>query len=442
MANYTMTTLGAVEMGVQVSQKVLEKIFTKIAYHKGYMVNETYQADAENSLSVLVPKFGRPNASFKSLTAATHDPFNYASTSVTQTFDELVVDMQLNDMINISEEQILQNIVGDKVVGTMTAMLSNVVGEQINIHTARGIIDASLRYNSNKNVADRKIAYVNTESSTISIPDYLVELKAKINNADITLGDSSFNDYRISQVISNTLEAKLLRTKDQFILESSYGQEILVEGNFGKITLKDIQAYKGKILGIDTFVLPDSFFPYKNNTNFVYGGVDYNPEAGKVYGLMAVPVATERIFVDKGVKVVDASKSFRGWVLQPLYRLGIKVTRPHGVGIIASNNFVDTRLKAELGEITVKPATGSAKTIVDTFDADLTTVSSYKAKVENYKPYYLETAPSSGWTAVTLGTTALSATEGQVITVIGINTGGKIVAYAQHEVKAEDIGSS
>lgn len=441
MANYTSTTLGAADMGLKVSQEVLEKIFTKIAYHKGYMISDRYTADAQNSLTILIPKFGRPTASFKSLSAVGHNPFSYSSEGVTQTFDTLTVDMQLNDMIKISEEQILQNVVGDKVVGTMTKMVSDLVGEQINIHTARGMIAGSLAYNSIKNVADRKIAYVDVASSTVTIPDYMVDLKAKINNADLALGDSSFNDYKISQVISNTLEAYLLRTKNQFILESSYGQEILIEGTFGKITLGDIQAYKGRILGVDTFVLPDSFFPYVGNTNFVYNGVDYNPTAGKIYGLMAVPIATERVFVDRGVKVVDATSDFRGWVLQPLYRLGIKTVRPHGVGIIASSTYVDTNLAAELGSMTISATSGAAKSDIETFTSDVT-VASYKGKVGSYVPYYLETAPTTGWTAITLGTTALEATAGQVITVIGINAGGKVVAYAQHIVEADEIGTA
>lgn len=440
MADYSTQTLGSVDMGLKVSQEVLEKIYAKVAYHKGYMISDRYTADAQSSLSILIPKFGRPNASFKSLSAVSHNPFSYASSGVTQTFDTLTVDMQLNDMIKVSEEQILQNVVGDKVIGTMTKMVSDVVGEQINIHTARGMINGSLAYNSIKKITDRKIAYVDVNSNTTSIPDYMVDLKAKINNADLTLGDSSFNDYKISQVISNTLEAYLLRTKNQFILESSYGQEILVEGDFGKITLNDLQAYRGRILGVDTFVLPDAFFPYAGNTNFVFNGVDYNPTAGKIYGLMAVPIATERVFVDRGVKVVEA-QDFRGWLLQPLYRLGIKTVRPHGIGIIASSTYVDTNLAAELGSMTVSATTGAATTDIETFTSDVT-VATYKGKVGSYVPYYLETAPTSGWTAITLSTTALTATEGQVITVLGINAGGKVVAYAQHTVAATDIGTS
>lgn len=438
MASYTTQTLGSVDMGLLVSQQVLEKIFAKIAYHKGYMVDDRYTNEAQQSMSILIPKFARPTASFKNLGSVSHDPFSYATSSVTQTYDTLNIDMQLDDIIKISEEQILQNLVGDKVVGTMTKMLSDIVGEQINIHTARGMISGALTYNSTKNVADRKIAYVDVTSSTVSIPDYMVELKAKINNADVALGDSSFNDYKISQVISNTLEAYLLKTKNQFILESSYGQEILVEGNFGKITLSDLQAYRGKILGVDTFVLPDSFFPYAGNTNFVYDGTDYNPSVGKVYGLMAVPIATQRVFIDKGVKVVDA-KGWRGWELQPLYRLGVKTVRPHGVGIIASSTYVDSNLTAELGSMTVSATDGAATTTLETFTSDVT-VSSYVSKVENYVPYYLETL--SGWTATTLETTALAATEGQVITIAGLNAAGKVVAYAQHTVTADDIGTA
>ena len=309
-AMYKMDT---VEMGVEVSKKVLPKIFAKLAYHKGYMVNDRYNAEAQNALDVLIPKFNRPNGKFTNIRQGSYNPFTVTKDKVTQKYDLLSVEYEYNEIIQIAEET--------------------------NILSADGIVSANLAYNKNKTEADRKIEFINLTDGT-TIPDYIGDAVAKIGNADPEMGDTSFNDYRISAVISNTMWANLMKTKNQFLLESSYGQELLIEGDFGRITLGDIYAFKGKILGVYMFVLPDAFFPAKGNTNFAT-----NPTAGKVLGIMGVAEATERVFIDRGIKITDAV-DFRGWNLQPLYRLGVACLKPWGTCLLVTSDFTDTRLTA------------------------------------------------------------------------------------------------
>jgi hypothetical protein len=217
----------------------------------------------------------------------------------------------------------------------MTDYVSRSVAEQINYITAEAFYSSIVDYEGEGFVLAnaKKMVSINLTDANSSAPDAMATLIAKIGNADASKGDTSFNDYKMSQVISNSLYAKLMTTKGQFILESSYGQEILIDGTLGRITLGDLTAYKGRILGVDTFVLPDAFFPSVGNANFTE-----NPTAGKVLGVMAVAESTERVFVDRGVKITDAV-DFRGWVLQPLYRVGVTCLKPWGAGLIVSHDF-------------------------------------------------------------------------------------------------------
>lgn len=345
---YNGRALNTVEMGLKVSELVLPKIFAKIAYQKGYMVNDRYSADAENSLDILIPKFGRPNGKFESIrkpasgSTNAYNPFSPTAVEATLNYDTLSVDLEYRQPIKVAEDQIVQNVIGDKVITTMVDYVAREVAEQINYITAEALFSGAMKYASDKNsapqyitalTAGNKIQAIDMSSSTASAPDAMAELIAKIGNADPAEGDTSFNDEKMSQVICNSLYAKLMSTKNQFIIESSYGQEILIDGTLGRITLGDLTSYKGRILGVDTFVLPDAFFPNAANTNF-----DVKATAGKVLGFMAVPEATERVFVDRGVKVTDAV-DFRGWMLQPLYRVGCKSLKPWGVGVLVNETF-------------------------------------------------------------------------------------------------------
>ena len=163
--------------------------------------------------------------------------------------------------------QILQNVMGDKIVSTMVDYVSRSVAEQINYITAEAFYSSIVDYEGDGlTIANaKKIVAIGEDNPAgnvyASVPDAMAQLICKIGNADPLKGDTSFNDYKMSQVISNTLFAKLMATKGQFILESSYGQEILIDGTLGRITLGDLTSYKGRILGVDTFVLPDAFFP-------------------------------------------------------------------------------------------------------------------------------------------------------------------------------------
>lgn len=332
----TASPLSSVDMGLKVSEQVLPKIFARIAYQKGYMVNNAYDVDAQNSLTVLIPKFGRPTGKFESIrNGSDYDAFNPTAEGVNLDYATLNVDLEYRKPIKIAEAQIVQNVIGDKVIATMTDYVSRTVAEQINYITAEAFYSAIVDYEGESFVLAnaKKMVSINLADPTSSAPDAMATLIAKIGNADASKGDTSFNDYKMSQVISNSLYAKLMTTKGQFILESSYGQEILIDGTLGRITLGDLTAYKGRILGVDTFVLPDAFFPSVGNTNFTA-----NPTAGKVLGVMAVAESTERVFVDRGVKITDAV-DFRGWVLQPLYRVGVTCLKPWGAGLIVSNDF-------------------------------------------------------------------------------------------------------
>ena len=336
-----MYKMGNVEMGVEVSKKVLPKLFAKIAYHKGYMVNDRYNPEAQNALDVLIPKFNRPKGKFTNIRLGSYDPYTVSKDRVTQKYDVLSIEYEYNEIIQIAEDQIVQNVQGSDVISVMADMVSRIIAEETNTLTADGIVSANLAYNSTKDEAERKIEYIDTETATI--PDYIGNAVAKIGNADPEMGDTSFNDYRISAVISNTMWANLMKTKNQFLLESSYGQELLIEGEFGKVTLGDTYAFKGKILGVYMFVLPDAFFPYADNANFAVG---HNPTAGKVLGIMGVAEATERVFIDRGIKITDAV-DFRGWNLQPLYRLGVACLKPWGTCLLVTSDFEDARLSAE-----------------------------------------------------------------------------------------------
>ena len=333
------TTISSVDMGLKVSEQVLPKIFARIAYQKGYMVNNAYDVDAQNSLTVLIPKFGRPTGKFESIAnGSNYDPFTTTPEGTFLDYATLNVDLEYRKPIKIAEAQIVQNVIGDKVVATMTDYVSRTVAEQINYITAEAFYSSIVDYEGDNFVlanAKKIVAIGAQDGSNVyaSVPDAMANLIAKIGNADPAKGDTSFNDYKMSQVISNSLYAKLMTTKGQFILESSYGQEILIDGTLGRITLGDLTAYKGRILGVDTFVLPDAFFPSYGNTNFTE-----NPTVGKVLGVMAVAESTERVFVDRGVKITDAV-DFRGWVLQPLYRVGVTCLKPWGAGLIVSSDF-------------------------------------------------------------------------------------------------------
>jgi len=361
---YNGRALNTVEMGLKVSELVLPKIFAKIAYQKGYMVNDRYSADAENSLDILIPKFDRPNGKFESIrNGSSYDPFTKSAIETTLTYQTMSVDLEYRQPIQIAEAQIVQNVLGDRVIPTMVDYVAREVAEQINYITAEAMFKEALSYAVEKNstyndegemtatiqyvttaTAGDKIQGIDMSSASFSAPDAMAALIAKIGNADAAKGDTSFNDYKMSQVICNSLYAKLMSTKNQFIIESSYGQEILIDGTLGRITLGDLTSYKGRILGVDTFVLPDAFFPAASNANFTT-----NPTAGKVLGIMAVAEATERVFVDRGVKITDA-QTFRGWVLQPLYRVGCKTLKPWGVGLLVNESFSWTNPLYPIGD--------------------------------------------------------------------------------------------
>lgn len=424
-----------VEMGVEVSKKVLPKIFAKIAYHKGYMVNDRYNAEAQNALDVLIPKFNRPKGKFTNIRQGTYDPFTVSKDRVTQKYDVLSIEYEYNEIIEIAEDQIVQNVQGSDVISVMAEMVSQIVAEQINFLTTDGIVGANLAYNSDKALADRKIAYINRSAlATVSIPDYIGEAVAKIGNADPEMGDTSFNDYRMSAVISNTMWADLMKTKNQFILESSYGQELLIEGDFGRVTLGDTYAFKGKILGVYMFVLPDAFFPYSGNNNF-----DNNPETGKVYGVMGVAEATERVFIDRGIKITDAN-IFRGWNLQPLYRLGVACLKPWGTCLLVSSDFADSRLAPGLltAEFDAGSASGSTK-VTDTSETG--TLYYVKGDADVYSG--MNVSSISGAQQYTLGSNITSVVAGDVITLIVAETnalGDTVVIYAgKHTLVADEI---
>lgn len=334
-SGYAGVNLSNMEMGLLVSQQILPKVFSQSAYHKGFMIDDRYTQDLQAVADVLIAKISRPKGRFANYREAGYNVFENSVDKVTQEFDILKVDMAYTEQIEISEEQILQNIIGDKVIGYIAGLVSETVAEQLNFITGEAIYKSVLAYNKDLALADRKIAYFT--DGTSSMPDLLATLVAKIGNADPTKGDTSFNSKPISQVISNTAFSKFIQTKNQFVLESSLGQKILIDGSFGEITLADVTAFVGVLMGIPTFKLPDAFFPsVGNEVNFPNSVM---PTAGKVMGILGIAESTVRAFVDRGIKVID-HPDFRGWALQPLYRVGVNNIKPWGNALLVTHDFV------------------------------------------------------------------------------------------------------
>lgn len=342
MAQYAGDTgakLGNVEMGLLVSQQILPKVFSQSAYHKGFLIDDRYTAELNTVADVLIPKIKRPKGRFENYRGDNYNVFENSTDNITQEYEILQVNMAYTEQINISEEQIAQNIIGDKIISYMAGMVSEVVAEQLNFITGEGIYKNVITYNATLPKSDRKIAFF-TEG-TSSMPDLLATLNAKIGNADPTKGDTSFNSKQISQVISNTAYAKFLQTKNQFVLESSLGQKILIDGAFGEVKLSDVSSFVGVLLGNPTFKLPDVFFPsVGNEANFPNSTM---PTAGKVMGILGIAESTVRAFIDRGIKVIDAV-DFRGWSLQPLYRVGVNNIKPWGNALLVTSDFVHTDL--------------------------------------------------------------------------------------------------
>lgn len=438
-----MYKMGNVEMGVEVSKKVLPKIFAKIAYHKGYMVNDRYNAEAQNAMDVLIPKYNRPTGKFVNLRSGSYNAFSPNTEQVTQKYDLLQIDREYNEIIEIAEDQIVQNVQGDGIISTMSDMVSSIVAEQINILTCAGIVDANLKYGTSKPAGEAKVEYVTlTGNNATAIPDVIGEAIAKIGNADPDFGDTSFNDYKMSGVFSNTMWANLLKTKNQFLLESSYGQELLIEGTFGRITLGDVNAFKGKILGLYTFVLPDAFFPTSTNAEF-----DVKPTSGKVLGVMGVAEATERAFIDRGINIVPAV-TYRGWVLQPLYRVGVACLKPWGTALLVTDDFVDNRLSAfekedKTDNITMAQGSATGKTKVATLPAF--TGSYYYYNLSNdadgiVVPRNKDLSADNNFTALTLNSTEIaSAVAGHCLTVVACDSDKKAIGVVYHTLVAGDI---
>jgi hypothetical protein len=335
---YNMPSIGNTEMGLLVSQKVLPMMFADLAFHKGYMVDDRYTPEALQSLEVLIPRIKRPTGKFNNFRAAGYDVMDPSRDRIGQEFDNLSIKWVYNEQIDVAEEEIAQNITGEQIPGVLASRVSAIVTEEMNKITGIEIYNSSLSYNENKPVNERKISYFNPSED--SMPDKFAEMNAYIGNADPVYGDTSFNNRQISGVISNSAYAIAMRTKNQIILESSAGQEILLEGKFGKITLANVKAYRGKVQGVHLFVLPDNFFPSNTNyTNFAnYSEESSMPDEGKVYGVFGVAEATYRAFVDRGVKMVD-SVGFRGWAMQPLYRTGVLCAKPWGTALLVSSDF-------------------------------------------------------------------------------------------------------
>ena len=340
ITNYTMPIIGGsnAEMGVLVSKKVLPMMFADLAFHKGYMVDERYTAEGRQSLEVLIPKITRPTGKFENIRDGDYNVFNNNRDQIGQQFDKLSIEWEYNEQIDIAEAELAQNITGEQIPGVLASRVSSIVTEEINKITGAAIYRGSLDYNGTKNVEDRKLAYF--DPSEDSMPDQFALLNAQIGNADPLFGDTSFNHRKISGVISNTAFAIAMRTKNQIILYGSAGQEILLEGKFGKVTLADVKAYKGTVQGTHIFVLPDNFFPSANNyVNFSnYMSEDEMPNKGKVYGVFGISEATYRAFIDGGVKMVDTI-NFRGWAMQPFYRIGVACLKPWGNALLVSHDF-------------------------------------------------------------------------------------------------------
>ena len=427
------------ELGLKVSEKILPKLFEVEGYLRGYMVDGTYEAEAQNVASIVIPVLARPTGHFENMKSG-YNPFEAGNYRMEQSHIQLDVDREYRQQLDISEDQLVQNIIGGSVVTTLAGYVAGIIGEEINRFTANGMVKGANEYNSEKAAAKRKISYV-TLGTTV-IPNEIAKLKAKIGNADPAHGDTSFNSLPISAVISNELEAELLKTQNQFILESSYGQEILVEGSFGRITLSDNNAYRGKILGVNIFVLADGFFP---NEDADEGLFEDKPTAGRVLGVLSVPVSTYRVFVDKGMKTVDAV-AYRGIKVQPLYRLGLKVAKPWGIGLLVSDDYVDANLQAadEFAKVEFEAGTSTAgDTKIKTLTLSAANGFLYK---KGNQPVVYHGAYANGtdsWATATAGTTVISGcTAGDEITIVAVDASGKAIAKAVHKLVATEIKAS
>lgn len=416
--NYTGLAIGNgagyAELSLKVSEQILPKLFAEVAYLKNYMVDGKYEMDAQNSATIIIPTLRRPTGRFKDMRDSAFNPYAPSRDRVSQGHIYLNIDKEYNEVIDIPEDMLVQNAIGGSIVSTMSEYVGKTVAENMNYITADAMIKASNLYNSSIAEADRKLARINLLADN-SVTDAMAVLKAKIGNADLFMGDTSFNNVPLSQVISNTLEAKLLQNKNQFILESSYGQEILIEGTFGRITLGDNYAYRGRILGINTFVLPDGFFPSTLSSTLDFSEV---PTAGKVFGIMGIAEATYRAFVDRGIKISDATE-YRGWILQPLYRIGVTVAKPWGLGLLVSEDYASESLETGAFE---------GGRITETLDGAASMV--YKTGVNRVALGTALEAGNDGWAVLTPNVTEVEGT----VTVVGLDRAGKAVVVKVHTV--------
>lgn len=453
MAEYNYIGIGAgtgyAELGLKVSEQVLPMLFANVAYLKGYMVDGRYDAEGQNFASIVIPTLRRPQGHFHSMKDVAFNPYAPSSDRTFQDHITLDVDKQYDELVDLPEAMVLQNVIGGKLESIMADRIGRVISEEINLITCGAMVDQANAYSSEKALNARKIEYLDitnaTPASRTNVPNAFARLKAKIGNADPSKGDTSFNGIPMSAVICNSLEAELLSTQNQFILESSYGQEILVEGTFGRITLADNVAYRGRIQGVNVFALPDGFFPSKEDGEAVRPAFEHDPSTGKVLGVMAVAEATYRVFVDKGIKISDATL-YRGWILQPLYRLGVKVAKPWGIGLLVSNDYVDTNLQAPEAFSAVEFEAGTSN-VGDTKVKTLTATGAngylYKKGDQKvtYKGSYANGTDS--WATATAGSTVIaSCTAGDKITVIAVDASGKAIAKAVHTLVATEIKAS
>lgn len=441
---------GYAELGLKVSEQVLPKLFADVAYLKGYMVDGRYEAEGQNFASIVIPTLRRPTGKFVSMKSS-YNPYTTATRDRTfQDHLQLDIDREYNEPIDLPEAMVVQNVIGGQLAGKMAEYVAKNIAEEINFITADAMHSAVIYYSDDRPLNKRKIEYVDFASTTDTAPNAIAKLKAKIGNADplgwtnpttneVIPGDTSFNGVPMSAVISNTFEAGLLSNKGQFILESSYGQEILVEGTFGRITLSDNQNYRGKIQGVNMFVLPDNFFPAEDS---VEGRFENTPSAGRVYGIMGVAEATYRVFVDKGIKISDATL-YRGWILQPLYRLGIKVAKPWGVGLLVSKDYVAPNLQVAKAEIaTFEASSASGKTKVATLKGG----AAYAYRTGNYDdvPANKVLLAADGWTALAVGDElAVSADDNVVVVALDkalSSAEAKGLAKEIHTFTSEEIG--
>ena len=423
--NYKGLAIGAgtgyAELSIKVSQNVLPKVFADLAYLKGYMIDGRYEMDAQDSATIIIPTLKRPTGKFRSMKDNAFDPYAPTRGRTTQGHTYLEIDREYNENIDVPEDMLVQNAIGNDIVSLMSKMVGQTVAESMNFITADAMVKASNLYNASIDPDSRKIALLGAGTNVV---DAMAVLKAKIGNADPFYGDTSFNNLKLSQVISNTLEAKLLQTKNQFILESSYGQELLIEGTFGRITLGDNVSYRGRILGIDTFVLPDAFFPSTLSSVEDFSEV---PTAGKVYGVMGVAEATYRAFVDRGIKISDATL-FRGWIMQPLYRVGVTVAKPWGIGLIASEDYASASLSTGTfagNKITAKLA--GANTML------------FKKGYHRVELGETLTNGVEGWATLTANSTNIGAVANELVTVVGLDVNGKVNVVKVHKFVASEI---